>query len=48
MEEKVSEGVGGDIERIIWAPTGIDHELEAEMLRRLMVAMSSGPILLVS
>ncbi len=39
MVEKVIQSPGGDIERTVWNPSGSDHGLEAEMLRRLMVYM---------
>jgi len=38
-EEKIIQTVGGDVERTVWNPSGTDHGLEAEMLRRLMVYM---------
>lgn len=37
MVEKVIQSPGGDIERTVWNPSGSDRDLEAEMLRRLMV-----------
>ncbi|OQX43571.1 MAG: hypothetical protein B0D83_01135, partial [Candidatus Sedimenticola endophacoides] len=39
MEETILSGRGQDGERTVWNPTGTDHGLEAEMLRRLMVFM---------
>ncbi|MES9906128.1 MAG: outer membrane protein assembly factor BamC [Sedimenticola sp.] len=39
MEETIIQGGGGKAERSVWNPTGTDHGLEAEMLRRMMVHM---------
>jgi outer membrane protein assembly factor BamC len=39
MVEKVIQDPGGDLERTVWNPREADHDLEAEMLRRLMVYM---------
>jgi outer membrane protein assembly factor BamC len=35
----VIQDPGGDLERTVWNPREADHDLEAEMLRRLMVYM---------
>jgi outer membrane protein assembly factor BamC len=37
MEEKFLTGTTNEEEQAIWVPTGTDHELEAEMLRRMML-----------
>lgn len=39
LEEMAIQDPGGDLERTAWNPRGTDHDLEAEMLRRLMVYM---------
>ncbi len=37
MEEELVTTSSGDTQQSVWIPRGTDHELEAEMLRRLMV-----------
>ena len=37
MEEKIIQSGGNNVERTVWNPRPTDHELEAEMLRRIMV-----------
>ena len=39
LEEEIIQEPQGDLERTVWNPRGTDHDLEAEMLRRLMVYM---------
>ena len=39
LEEEIIQEPQGDLERTVWNPRGTDHDLEAEMLRRLMVFM---------
>lgn len=41
MEEQVIQGSGGATERTVWVPRERDPELEAEMLRRLMVYLGA-------
>lgn len=37
MQEKIIQASSVDVERTVWNPRPTDHDLEAEMLRRLMV-----------
>lgn len=37
MEEKFLTGTTNEEEQSVWTPTGTDHELEAEMMRRMML-----------
>ena len=41
MEEQVIQGTGGTTERTVWVPRERDPQLEAEMLRRLMVYLGA-------
>ena len=41
MEEQVIQGSGGTTERTVWVPRERDPQLEAEMLRRLMVYLGA-------
>ncbi len=41
MEEQVIQDSSGDVENTVWVPRERDPELEAEMLRRMMVFMGA-------